>query len=111
MNIWLQFGLGGASLYILYTFVTKLFKYLEDKNKIDNKSKVNQMDRLIERLDKVAESNFEMAKTMGENNVAQSKDIKAIFKVLSSQEGKLDSINNSITRIDDRTNMCVLKKE
>ena len=111
MNVWLQLGLGGASLFILYTFVNKLFAYLENRNKADSTNKDNSMNRLVDKIDKMADSNFEMAKQMAENKAEQGKDIKAIFNKLGQCYTLLSDMNQSITRIDDRTNNCISNKE
>lgn len=114
MNVWLQLGLGGASLFILYTFVNKLFEYLKNKNETDaksGKSSSTQMGELMKKLDRMADSNFAMAKQMAENKAEQGKDIKAIFSKLGLCYTLLSDMNISITRIDDRTNNCISNKE
>jgi hypothetical protein len=95
MNLWLQLGLGGAALFLLYVFITKLFAYLENKGTSEKVSDT-KVDRLFDKIEKMVEAIYAVNQT---NEVTKNQ--------LGLQYDMLLEINDKVTGIDMRTKLCI----
>lgn len=100
MNPWLQLGLGGAALFLLYVFISKLFKYLEARGKSDSTSSDSKFDRLCDKIDKLVEAFY-----------ATNKKEEVTTSQLGLHYDILLDIKDKVTTIDVRTTQLLDKKE
>lgn len=95
MNVWLQLGLGGAALFLLYVFITKLFAYLDKKGSIERVSD-NKVDRLCDKIDKMVEAIY----TSNQSSEVTKNQLGLQYDILLE-------INEKVTAIDLRTEQCI----
>lgn len=62
-KIFLQLGVAGAALFLIYHLVNKLFEYLKDRNTSDSK-KDNKFDKLCDKIEKLVEAFYQSSKEM-----------------------------------------------
>lgn len=95
MELWLQLGLGGAALFLLYYFIKQLFAYLRDRGKADSNSN-DRIDKLCDKIDKLVEA-FYTTTQKGEVTTNQ----------LGLQYDILLEIKDKVSAIDIRTAQCL----
>lgn len=84
---WLQLGLGGAALVILFAFVVLfMFLYVRSNNK--------NISNLCNKIDKLADTNTQTADKMASSNMEMAKAMTQVFtKSNADQEANKNTLN------------------
>ncbi len=93
---WLQLGLGGAALFILFLFVV-LFMWLYVRN--NNKS----ISNLCNKIDKLADTNTEMAKSMVQVFTKSNADQESNKNLLNQINDGVSDIKASVEALAAKT--------
>lgn len=121
MNIWLQLGVAGGALFILYKFIVMLFSYLKERNEIEKKfgcktndSTLSAINRLCDNIDKLVEAFHGYTEKVNELAATNLKDNQIIKDTTDMQFTLLQDIKGTVLRVDERIAIIidkVIKKE
>jgi hypothetical protein len=100
-----QLGLAGVALYLVLHFGDRFFDYLKEWGKSEGKDP--KFDRLCDKIDKLVDSNHDMAVKLGEVVLSGSRDQQDIVSRLDKQTDILLDIQKRVVRVDDRTYKCI----
>lgn len=106
-NLYIQLGIAGATLLILLVFIILLFKFIGDNKKSKNKSDVNRIDKLCDKIDALITSNADHTQKLNEVLLSNDKDQQVLIRSLNKVETSLEEILKKVVRIDDRTYACL----
>lgn len=103
---WLQLGLGGAALFILFAFVILfMFSYVRSNNK-NVANLCSKIDKLAETnthtAEKLSAANVEMANKMSASNLEMAKSMTQVFtKSCADQENNKNVLNQINDGVND----------
>lgn len=117
-EIWIQLGVAGATLFILYVFIQRLFNMFKDfsgtlskLNKNEEKQGESAIEKLCDKIDRLVSSYNEYVLKLNEVIISNDKDQKVTIDLLNTiLEISIDS-QRRITRVDDRTYRCLGNKQ
>jgi hypothetical protein len=101
-KLFLQLGVAGAALFLVYHLINKIFAYLEKRNSSDNK-----VDKLCDKIDKLVDV---INKSSGKTNelVSLNNQMQGILKNgLDIQFETIGHIHSKVDKIDLRTSKCL----
>lgn len=108
-KLFLQLGVAGATLYLLYHLINKFFDYLKERNNSDTK-KDSKFDKLCDKIDKLVEAFYistEKMSTLVTNNNTVQEDIK---DKLDLHTDILMELKNKTILIEERTKYFDIKE-
>lgn len=113
-NLWLQLGIAGATLLILYVFIQKLFSLFEKYSNTLSKSNLKEDEaqdsaivRLIEKIDTLIQSYSAYQIKLNEVLIKSENENKSTTEVLNRVLDSLLDTQRRVVRIDDRTYKCL----
>jgi len=101
-KLFIQLGVAGAALFLVYHLVNKIFTYLQQRGNADTK-----IDKLCDKIDKLVEG---LLNTSGKTNelVSLNTQMQAMVKTsLDAQNALLNEVNIKISNIELRTTSCL----
>lgn len=101
-KLFLQLGVAGAALFLVYHLINKIFAYLEKRNLSDSK-----IDKLCDKIDKLIDV---INKSSGKTNelVSLNNQMQGILKSgLDIQFATIGDIYAKVDKIDLRTSKCL----
>jgi hypothetical protein len=101
-KLFLQLGVAGAALYILYHLINKLFEYLDKRTKGDNK-----VDKLCEKIDKLVDV-IHVSSSKTNELVALNNQMQNILKTTMDISFKeMAEIHSKVDKIEVKTSQCL----
>jgi flavodoxin len=103
-KLFLQLGVAGAALFLVYHLINKVFTYLGSRSSSDNK-----VDKLCDKIDKLVDI---INKSSSKTNelVALNNQMQVILKNgLDVQFTAVCDIQSKVDKIDVRTKQCLDK--
>ncbi|MBZ9637515.1 hypothetical protein [Clostridium sp. FP1] len=110
-NLFLQLGIGGAALLLILVFIILLFKLFTKINFNENTSQNVRIDKLCDKIDNLITSYAENTQKLNEVLLTNDKDQKSTLKSLEQMLELIIDVHRRVTRIDDRTNSCIINKK
>jgi hypothetical protein len=101
-KLFIQLGVAGAALFLVYHLVNKIFTYLQQRGTADSK-----IDKLCDKIDKLVEG---LLSTSGKTNelVSLNNQMQTMLKnSLDTQNTLLHEVHTKISAIDLRTSSCL----
>ena len=110
-NLFLQLGIGGAALLLILVFIILLFKLFTKINFNENTSQNVRIDKLCDKIDNLITSYAENTQKLNEVLLTNDNDQKNTSKSLEQMLELIIDVHRRVTRIDDRTNSCIINKK
>ena len=117
-DLYLQLGIAGATLFILLIFVVMLFRMMGKVSTNENVTVGIKIEKLCDTINDLIKSNADHTNKLNEVLLSNDKDQKTLIEQLTRLELRsVDKFNrlfdntndilNRVTKIDERTNLCV----
>lgn len=108
-DVWLQLGVAGAALFIVFYFIFTWSKYLKSRNEIEklNMSKNNnssKIDKLCDKIDKLVEAFYASNKCVSDMNMDTSNKYEHIRDTQDKQYSILQKVYVTVTEINAKLN-------
>lgn len=106
-NLWLQLGVAGATLLILFVTIGYVFRFVGNVQKDSTKAEDNKVDKLCDKIDNLVNVIADDRKTQAETRVANDKDQKVLIDLMGKILTTTQDTHTMVAKIDIQTGACL----